>query len=323
MNTKQGYVYILINPSLKGLLKVGQTKKDPEERAKEISQGTGVPTPYIVAYKEDFNDCELAEKMIHIMLEEEGYRINKNREFFEAEISDIIRKIMIVKEHLLSDENINNYDNVDDIEFTENEDLFSDFEDVEIEEPIKTNPWDDVEYIADASYYGYDDELEDYDKAYEYYIKAYKLGSPTACEQLGNMNLYGQSVRENKSLALNFYKEGVTRGNLGCWVDIGRTYIDTNISNAIKAYKKFLIYAPKDIIENRIYFCLFTPMTIMIAHNKLSKNDYIEIIPMLIPYKEILLQASYIQVEDLRKNSPELLPIYLKQIDFIENELNA
>ena len=36
MNTKQGYVYILINPSLKGLLKVGQTKKDPEERAREI-----------------------------------------------------------------------------------------------------------------------------------------------------------------------------------------------------------------------------------------------------------------------------------------------
>jgi hypothetical protein len=52
MNTKQGYVYILINPSLKGLLKVGQTKKDPEERAKEISQGTGVPTHYFVEFKE-------------------------------------------------------------------------------------------------------------------------------------------------------------------------------------------------------------------------------------------------------------------------------
>lgn len=320
MNAKQGYVYILINPSLKGLLKVGQTKKDPEERAKEISQGTGVPTPYIVAYKENFNDCELAEKMIHIMLEEEGYRVNKNREFFEAEMSDIIRKIMIVKEHLLSDENSENSEN-SDIEFTNNEDLFSDFE--EIEGSINSNPWDNVEDIADTAYYGYDDELEDYEKAYEYYIKAYKLGSPSACEKLGNMNLYGEGVRENKSLALNFYKEGVSRGNLGCWVYIGRTYIDTNISNAIKAYKKFLIYAPKDIIENRIYFCLFAPMTIMIAHNKLSKNDYIEIIPMLIPYKEILLQASYIQVEDLRKNSPELLPIYLKQIDFIENELNV
>ena len=37
-STKQGYVYILINPSLKGLLKVGQTKKDPEERAKECEE---------------------------------------------------------------------------------------------------------------------------------------------------------------------------------------------------------------------------------------------------------------------------------------------
>ena len=65
MNTKQGYVYILINPSLKGLLKVGQTKKDPEERAKEISQGTGVPTPYIVAFKEEFNDCVETHELGH------------------------------------------------------------------------------------------------------------------------------------------------------------------------------------------------------------------------------------------------------------------
>ena len=318
MNTKQGYVYILINPSLKGLLKVGQTKKDPEERAKEISQGTGVPTPYIVAYKEDFNDCELAEKMIHIMLEEEGYRINKNREFFEAEISDIIRKIMIVKEHLLSDENINNYDNVDDIEFTENEDLFSDFEDVEIEEPIKTNPWDDVEYIADASYYGYDDELEDYDKAYEYYIKAYKLGSPTACEQLGKMNEKGEGIRENKSTALNFYKEAITRGNLSCWANIGSLYLATNISNAKKAYKKYLNEA---VIDIKIFHTVFTPLSTQLRYHNMDKNDFNEIFFMLKPHKEILLKTANKMLEYVKENQPELIISYRDEVILIESEL--
>ena len=318
MNTKQGYVYILINPSLKGLLKVGQTKKDPEERAKEISQGTGVPTPYIVAYKEDFNDCELAEKMIHIMLEEEGYRINKNREFFEAEITDIIRKIMIVKEHLLSDENINNYDNVDDIEFTENEDLFSDFEDVEIEEPIKTNPWDDVEYIADASYYGYDDELEDYDKAYEYYIKAYKLGSPTACEQLGKMNEKGEGIRENKSTALNFYKEAITRGNLSCWANIGSLYLATNISNAKKAYKKYLNEA---VIDIKIFHTVFTPLSTQLRYHNMDKNDFNEIFFMLKPHKEILLKTAYKMLEYVKENQPELIISYRDEVILIESEL--
>ena len=47
---KEGYIYILINPSINDLLKVGQTHKELEERAKEISQGAGVPTPYNEIY---------------------------------------------------------------------------------------------------------------------------------------------------------------------------------------------------------------------------------------------------------------------------------
>ena len=50
-----GYVYILINQSYRygglrrKLLKIGQTSRNPEERAKELSS-TGVPTPFEVAY---------------------------------------------------------------------------------------------------------------------------------------------------------------------------------------------------------------------------------------------------------------------------------
>lgn len=77
-----GYVYVLINPSLDGMVKIGKTTRSPEERAKELSQATGTPTPFVVVYKAYFNDCSKAEAYVHTMLEEQGYRVSSNREFF-------------------------------------------------------------------------------------------------------------------------------------------------------------------------------------------------------------------------------------------------
>jgi hypothetical protein len=50
MKNDVGYIYILINPSLEGLIKVGKTTRDPIDHAVELSKATGVPTPFIVAY---------------------------------------------------------------------------------------------------------------------------------------------------------------------------------------------------------------------------------------------------------------------------------
>jgi hypothetical protein len=46
-----GYIYVLINQSMEGFIKVGKTARDPKERAKELSQATGVPTPFMVALR--------------------------------------------------------------------------------------------------------------------------------------------------------------------------------------------------------------------------------------------------------------------------------
>lgn len=43
-----GHVYILINANMPGLLKIGMTERTPEERARELSAGTGVSSPFIV-----------------------------------------------------------------------------------------------------------------------------------------------------------------------------------------------------------------------------------------------------------------------------------
>ncbi len=37
-----GHIYILMNPTMPGYLKIGMTTRSPEERARELSNSTGV-----------------------------------------------------------------------------------------------------------------------------------------------------------------------------------------------------------------------------------------------------------------------------------------
>ena len=89
-----GYVYILINKSYRygwlqrKLLKIGQTSKNPEDRAKELSS-TGVPTPFEVAYYLQSDQYEEIEKEMHRRLG--VFRSNKDREFFRYPIKKAIK----------------------------------------------------------------------------------------------------------------------------------------------------------------------------------------------------------------------------------------
>lgn len=86
-----GSVYILLNPTMPGYLKIGMTTRTPEERAREISQATGVPIPYTVAFAEEVVDCSEAERLIHARLNK--YRVNAGREFFHLPLRDAIREL--------------------------------------------------------------------------------------------------------------------------------------------------------------------------------------------------------------------------------------
>lgn len=77
-----GYIYILMNASLPKFLKIGKTTKPPETRAGELSSGTGIPTPFWVAYKVRVSDCDEAEIRVHNELRK--YRVHGDREFFAA-----------------------------------------------------------------------------------------------------------------------------------------------------------------------------------------------------------------------------------------------
>lgn len=89
-NDSFGYVYVMINPSLPDVVKIGKTTREPSERAKELSSATGVPTPFILVYSKPFADCHFAEKVIHGYFEKNGARVNGNREFFRVSTMEAI-----------------------------------------------------------------------------------------------------------------------------------------------------------------------------------------------------------------------------------------
>lgn len=86
-----GWVYILSNPVMPGLLKIGYTDRDPFGRAKEISQATGVPFDFVVDYQIYVSHPYDVEQKTHQQLSK--YRVNNNREFFQCSYEEAIYAI--------------------------------------------------------------------------------------------------------------------------------------------------------------------------------------------------------------------------------------
>lgn len=78
-----GFVYLLVNPSMPGLVKIGRTFGTSRERAKKLHT-TGVPTEFMVVREELVIDCQLIESKMHTRFA--GSRVAENREFFRMPI---------------------------------------------------------------------------------------------------------------------------------------------------------------------------------------------------------------------------------------------
>ena len=81
-----GIVYLLTNPVMPGLVKIGMTtQKEIDKRMKELYT-TGVPLPFECQFacKVKKTDCAKIEKALHTAFEPQ--RINANREFFRINV---------------------------------------------------------------------------------------------------------------------------------------------------------------------------------------------------------------------------------------------
>jgi hypothetical protein len=90
---KPHFVYVLVNPSLPGICKIGFTKKTVHERCRQINTATGVIIPWYPVYVYKCPSGPLLEKEVHQYLENQGKRIRANKEGFEISATDAIKII--------------------------------------------------------------------------------------------------------------------------------------------------------------------------------------------------------------------------------------
>ncbi len=86
-----GFVYVMTNPSLKGMVKIGYTLRSPDERAAELSGTSGIPTPFKVAYSFECDDPEAVEQRLHNRFA--STRVNFGREFFRLSVGEVIEAL--------------------------------------------------------------------------------------------------------------------------------------------------------------------------------------------------------------------------------------
>lgn len=205
----EGYIYVLINPTMPNIAKVGKTARDPQDRVAELSGATGVATPFVLVYKELFADCSFAETYIHQILEDKGYRVSQNREFFTAPLDEIIKTIQKAKQSL-------NTDIQDKSKYT------NDFE-------------EDYAYSifqqAKAYYFGEGNCLQDYNEAMNLFKKAIRVGDINSYLYLGIMYRSGDCCNGDMVTAIKYFNEGSKRGNNYCNAEMGICFMATYYNN--------------------------------------------------------------------------------------------
>jgi hypothetical protein len=87
----QEYLYVLSNPAMPGLIKIGKTTTSPNQRMSELFS-TGVPSPFVLELSLQVEDCHVSERAAHQALID--CRLANNREFFKASIAHAIKTIL-------------------------------------------------------------------------------------------------------------------------------------------------------------------------------------------------------------------------------------
>jgi T5orf172 domain len=77
----EGIVYILINESMLGYVKIGKTTTELTSRIRQLDS-TSVPLPFTCFYAAKVGDCDFVESRLHDAFAD--HRVRPNREFFRV-----------------------------------------------------------------------------------------------------------------------------------------------------------------------------------------------------------------------------------------------
>jgi hypothetical protein len=92
-----GIVYVLKNEAMPGVVKIGLTEADVEDRILSLDN-TSVPLPFECYYAARIEDAAKVEKALHTAFDD--HRVRKSREFFEI---DPYRVQVLLELHALED----------------------------------------------------------------------------------------------------------------------------------------------------------------------------------------------------------------------------
>jgi|SRR5579859_1053384 len=95
---KAGSVYVLTNPHMPGLCKIGSATRDTTVRAKELDN-TSTPSPFAIAWQQRVEFAQQIEIQAHRLLD--GRRVRDRREFFQVTVPEAIAAIRRAEEHVL------------------------------------------------------------------------------------------------------------------------------------------------------------------------------------------------------------------------------
>ena len=109
----EGIIYVLTNPAMPGMLKIGMTTRDEIEIRMNELYTTGVPLPFECSFAGKTDNLKEVERALHIAFGPN--RVNPKREFFEIEDVQVIELLRLICSEDVTPEVKNELEKVDEV----------------------------------------------------------------------------------------------------------------------------------------------------------------------------------------------------------------
>ena len=220
-----GYVYVLTNDAMPGLVKIGRSE-DVKTRIDKLSSHTGVPVRFTRKFCCEVQNCEEVETVLHNALK--PYRINPDREFFKIDPEQAIWNLLRLAAEqgdLICQVNLGL--------------MYANGQGVP-EDTVEAVRWHLAAAISALSGWKMSpDEKE----AVRWYREAAEKGYPLGQSNLGTMFRDGRGVTQNDSEAVYWFYRAAQQGNPNGQANLGFMYqtgrgVELNRDEAIKWYRR-------------------------------------------------------------------------------------
>jgi len=190
--------------------------------------------------------------------------------------------------------------------------------------------WNDVEKLADHAYDRMNEKFQNHNRALEYYLEAFELGSPTAALKIGRIYIDYMCFESDKEKAIEYFNFGLERNDVRCLVDLGTLYAETDFKKTLEYFLQYLnskefrskLYHENIDVEmniSTIYHIIYLYyMEKSVA--EFTPDEFSTIYKLLLPYKDLIVENIYKELECLNHEEDfSVIGIYSNRLDYIKS----